>query len=179
MISGYNTRVEKMKGISRIDSRSTHGWFVRAYKNGITFSRLFSDRRYGGMDSALEAASEYRDSLHEQIQRMPSEPRKRRLVMRDSRNKTGVIGVTRTARHLPNGTLSECYSVSWRPAPGVQKCTSFSIRKYGEQEAFRLAVKHRHKMIAQAYGPKEARRWADEVGLERILSGAMQPNSRQ
>ncbi len=143
----------KNKGISRIDSGSTHGWFVRGYKNGKTYSKLFSDRKCGGKRMALNAAREFRDQLFENLSRIPRKPRERRLVYRDSRNTTGVLGVCRTSKRNPNGTVTECYSVSWRPEPGIQKCTSFSIRKYGEAKAFQLAVAHRRKMMKEIYGP--------------------------
>lgn len=141
------------KGISRIDSGSTHGWFVRGYRNGQTYSRLFSDGKFGGPEAALAEAQLYRDKLQEHLENVPKKPRARRLVLRDSRNSTGVLGVCRTSKKGPDGTVNDCYSVSWRPEPGKQKCTSFSIRKYGEEKAFALAVAHRHKMLKQIYGP--------------------------
>ena len=144
---------KKNKGISRIDSGSTHGWFVRGYKNGKTYSRLFSDLKCGGKRQALTLAREYRDELHNKLEKIPPKPRGRRIVYRDSRNTTGVLGVCRTAKKSANGKINECYSVSWRPEPGVQKCTSFSIRKYGEKKAFQLAVAHRRKMLRGIYGP--------------------------
>lgn len=144
---------KKDKGISRIDSGSTHGWFVRGYRNGKTYSKLFSDKKQGGKNKALKAAREYRDSLFEEIQSIPKKPRGRRLVLKDSRNTTGVLGVCRTVKKSPNGKENECYSVSWRPEPGIQKCTSFSIKKYGEKKAFDLAVAHRKKMMREIYGP--------------------------
>lgn len=45
-------RSKANKGISRIDSGSTHGWFVRGYRNGKTYSKLFSDRKCGGKGKA-------------------------------------------------------------------------------------------------------------------------------
>ena len=142
------------KGISRIDSGSTHGWFVRGYRNGQTYSRLFSDRKFGGSESALAEAMEYRDKLANHLEKVPRQPRARRLVVRDPRNSTGVIGVCRTSKKGPDGTLNECFSVSWRPEPGKQKCTSFSIRRYGEEKAFELAVALRMKMLKEIYGPE-------------------------
>ncbi|MFW5883065.1 MAG: AP2 domain-containing protein [Verrucomicrobiota bacterium] len=144
---------KKNKGISRIDSGSTHGWFVRGYRNGKTYSKLFSDRKCGGKRKALDMAREYRDQLLEELSKIPSKPRGRRLVYRDARNTTGVLGVCRTSKKSANGTVNDCYSVSWRPEPGVQKCTSFSIRKYGEEKAFQMAVAHRRKMMKEIYGP--------------------------
>ena len=143
----------KEKGISRIDSGSTHGWFVRGYRNGRTYSRLFSDVKCGGRRKALEAARAFRDELHSKLDAIPSGPRARRIVTRDARNSTGVLGVCRTSKKAPNGTVNEVYSVSWRPSPGVQKCTSFSIRKYGEKKAFQMAVAHRKRMLKQIHGP--------------------------
>lgn len=65
------------KGISRIDSGSTHGWFVRGYRNGKTYSKLFSDLKCGGREQALELARDYRDKLHDDLQRIPTKPRQR------------------------------------------------------------------------------------------------------
>lgn len=135
------------KGISRIDSGSTHGWFVRGYRNGRTFSKLFSDNRFGDKKAALEVARRYRDELYNEIEKVPKRQRARRIVHSDARNKTGVIGVCYTTKTSPNGTKHPCYSVSWRPEPGIQKCTSFSIKKYGKKKAFQLAVAHRKKML--------------------------------
>lgn len=146
-------KLKKEKGVSRIDSGSTHGWFVRGYKNGKTYSRLFSDQKCGGEREALEEARAFRDRLYEKLEEIPKAPRARRVVMRDARNSTGVLGVCRTSKKGPNGSANDCYSVSWRPSPGVQKCTSFSIRKYGEKKAFQLAVAHRKKMLKEIYGP--------------------------
>ncbi|MGC9451002.1 MAG: AP2 domain-containing protein [Oceanipulchritudo sp.] len=153
---------KKEKGISRIDSGSTHGWFVRGYRNGKTWSRLFSDMKCGGRRKALEAARGFRDELHQKLGEMPGRPRARRVVTRDARNTTGVLGVCRTAKKGPNGRVNEVYSVSWRPAPGVQKCTSFSIRKYGEKRAFQLAVAHRKRMLKEIHGPSVLNRLKPE-----------------
>lgn len=140
------------KGISRIDSESTHGWFVRAYKNKKTYSKFFGDKKYGGKEEALVLARKHRDQLAEELSGIPVEAKARRIVSSDSRNLTGVLGVTRLSKMTASGGVSEFYSVTWRPQPGVQKCSSFSINKYGEKEAFRLAVKLRKKQMAKILG---------------------------
>ena len=146
-------RDTRNKGISRIDSGSTHGWFVRGYKNGETYSKLFSDMKCGGKRKSQQMARKYRDELYAGLSQIPTKPRGRRIVYRDSRNTSGVLGVCRTSKLSASGAVNECYSVSWRPSPGEQKSTSFSIRKYGEKRAFQLAVAHRRKMIKDIYGP--------------------------
>jgi len=45
----------------------------------------------------------------------------------------------------------------------VQKCTSFSIKKYGDKQAFRLAVAHRRRMLRDIYGPGIFRKIASHV----------------
>lgn len=140
------------KGISRIDSGSTHGWFVRGYRNRETFSKLFSDRKCGGKAKALAQARQYLKKLRKEIKKIPVKPRDRRIVTRDSRNTTGVLGVCRITKETPAGTIYEAYSVSWRPEPGVQKCTSYSIAKHGEEKAFNMAVTLRKKMMREIFG---------------------------
>ena len=159
-------RKTRNKGISRIDSGSTHGWFVRGYKNGKTHSKLFSDRKCGGKGKAQNLARQYRDELYERLEAIPNKPRGRRIVYRDSRNTTGVLGVCRTSKRGTNGNVNDCYSVSWRPEPGVQKCTSFSIRKHGEKKAFELAVAHRRKMMREIHGPGIFRKLASRQERE-------------
>ena len=132
------------KGISRIDSGSTHGYFVRAYRNGKTYAKLFSDRKSGGKGKAQRLAKAYRDELHAQLAEIPKQQRQRRT--------TGELGVSRIAKPTANGNTYEVFSVSWRPEVGVQKCTSFSIRKYGETKALKMAVEHRRKMMREIHG---------------------------
>lgn len=71
------TRRTANKGISRIDSGSTHGWFVRGYRNGKTYSKLFSDRKCGGKAKAQKLAREHRDQLVKKLQAIPKAPSKR------------------------------------------------------------------------------------------------------
>ena len=160
----------KEPGISRIDTDSTHGWYVRAYRNGEVKSKFFSDRKYGDIDAALTEARKHRDLLFATVARQPKEPRKRSPQISAKRSGTGVVGVTRTDKRSANGNTLTCYSVSWRPEPNVQKCTSFSWEKYGEEEAFRMAVTHRFERLIEAYGAGIKERLLKEhQGNDRIL----------
>jgi hypothetical protein len=61
------------RGINRMDryGKSTYGWLARVYGAGRkTFSKLFSDSRYGSAASALAAAVAWRDETR---QAMPAE----------------------------------------------------------------------------------------------------------
>ena len=161
----------KEAGISRIDTESTHGWYVRAYRNGKVQSKFFSDRKYGDKWSALEEAKVHRDDLFQTVASEPKEPRKRSPQISAKRSGTGVVGVTRTDKRSASGNMLTCYSVSWRPKPNVQKCTSFSWEKYGEEAAFRMAVTHRFERLIEAYGLSIRERLLKEhAGDEKVLS---------
>lgn len=144
----------RAKGIIRIDSDSTHGWQVRVYRHGRTYSRLFSDRRLGGPDPAFEAALAYRKTLEGEVDQLPPPPPRRRLVHRNRNNSTGVVGVSRTTKRDRRGVPHEVYAVSWSPEPGVARGTSFSIRRYGEDTAFRLACKLRWERMKAIHGDR-------------------------
>jgi hypothetical protein len=45
--------------VSRVDHRTTHGWFVRFWAKGLTISKLFSDKPFGGPRESFEAACAY------------------------------------------------------------------------------------------------------------------------
>lgn len=141
--------IQSLKGISRIETSSTLGWYVRVYRNKKTYSKFFSDSKFGGKDKALEMAILQKVELSKMIIKIPKKPTKRRVVTRDKRNTTGVLGVSRTAKKASNGKSYECYTVSWRPKPNVQKSTSFSIKKYGEEKALEMAIQLRREKFPE------------------------------
>ena len=134
-----------VKNISRIDSNDTHGWFLRMYRGGETFSKFFSDSRYQGKAEALEAAKEYKCKFEEKFPNLASSPTKGFRDKPQKNNSTGVVGVSETfirsrgreQRKIP------CFAVSWRPAPNVARTKKFSIERYGRDAAFQMAVKFR------------------------------------
>ena len=145
------SNTESLKGISRIETSSTVGWYVRVYRNKKIYSKFLSDAKFGGKEKSLEKAISQKEKLNKIIYKIPKKPTKRRVVNTDKRNKTGVLGVSRTAKKASNGKIYECYTVSWRPKPKVQQSTSFSIMKYGEAKALELAIKLRKEKLAQMY----------------------------
>lgn len=135
-----NMRSAKMKGISRIDSGATHGWFVRAYRDGRTYSKFYSDLKNGSKAKAFKLASAYRDELRDRLG--PPSP-KPRIMRVNSSNQSGVIGVSLTKRESISGKKTLFYTVSWRPEPNIAQNKSFSVAKWGDKKAFQLAVKFR------------------------------------
>lgn len=144
----------RSKGIIRIDSDSTHGWQVRVYRHGKTYSRLFSDRKCGDKDKAFEAAVAYRRELEKEVAALPESAPRRRLIHKNKNNSSGVVGISRTFKRDRRGIKHEVYAVSWNPEPGVARGTSFSIKKYGEEEAFKMACRLRWEKMSEIYGDR-------------------------
>lgn len=144
----------RAKGVIRIDSDSTHGWQVRVYRHGKTYSKLFSDKKCGGRDDAFERACAYRDGLAAEVAALPEAAPRRRLILHNKGNTSGVVGISRTHKRDRRGVRHEVYAVSWNPEPGVARGTSFSIKRYGEEEAFRRACELRWSKMREIYGDR-------------------------
>ncbi len=157
-----------MKGISRIDSNGTHGWYVRVYKNGKTYSKLYSDNKYKGKERALKFARKAREMAMETMSSIPDKP-VRRFVTSDKRNKSGVLGVSKTKKKLRSGNVVHYYQVTWSPKPGKLKNKQWSTLKYGEEEAFRLAVEFRDKVMREIYGERYKNYAQKNQGLRKVL----------
>ena len=143
----------RAKGVIRIDSDSTHGWQVRVYRHGKTYSKLFSDKKCGGRDQAFEAATAYRQQLADEVAALPETAPRRRLIQ-STQDDEGVIGISRTHKRDRRGIRHEVYAVSWNPEPGVARGTSFSIKRYGEEGAFRKACALRWTKMKEIYGDR-------------------------
>ncbi len=134
------------KGISRIDSEAnkTHGWYVRVQYLGTTHAKFFSDSAHGGEQKALQKAVKHRNSIEREL----GKPRTDRTVTAvSSRNTSGVQGVKRVAK-----AGGYAYEVTWSPAPGQVHRTTVSIKKYGEDEAFKRACRIRQQKEREFYG---------------------------
>jgi len=122
--------------IVRYEHHHFHGWRVSAKRRGKRFTRYFSDR-LGGRRKALQAARSFRDKLVTQL------PPPTKIKRRDVRNTTGVIGVARVKEHSRSGKRFVRYVASWPKRDGKRGKASFSVGYYGEDQAFKLAIKSR------------------------------------
>ena len=144
----------RTKGVIRIDSDSTHGYQVRVYRHGKTYSRLFSDRKCGGKEEAYQQSVEYRKKLEAKVDAMPESAPRRRLIRHNKNNSSGVVGISRTFKRDRRGIKHEVYAISWNPEPGTPRGTSYSIKKYGEDTAFKMACKLRFEKMKEIYGDR-------------------------
>lgn len=130
----------KHKDIARIDqpSKRTHGWYVRVRFKGKTRSKLFSDKKCGGQNSALLSAVAWRDKTERRV----GKTRTNKHMVTVTNSNTGVVGVRL------NEKLNR-YEVSWVTHQGKQGKTTVSIRKHGKKAAFKTACSIRQMKEAE------------------------------
>ena len=129
--------------IARIDIaiQRTHGWQVRLQRRGVKYAKFFSDSSYGGSDGSLATAKLWRDKLLVKLD--DSVQNQARICTRSTRNSSGVVGVSKISVKSSNGVVYQFWQATWSPEPGKRCCVKFSVRRYGDNEAFELAVEAR------------------------------------
>ncbi|NNC90091.1 MAG: AP2 domain-containing protein [Akkermansiaceae bacterium] len=127
--------------IARIDlpAAGTHGWQVRLQRRGVKHAKYFSDRSYGGAKRAFTVARDWRDRLLTRLE----DGEAVRVCRRSPRNSSGVVGVAKVTVVAPNGNEYQFWQAAWSPEPGKRRCVKFSVKRYGDEAAFELAVKAR------------------------------------
>ena len=130
-------RIDENYALARIDlpGASTHGWQVRLQRRGVKYAKYFGDGAHGGPENALGVARAWRNELLRQIEASEQA----RICTRSVRNRSGVVGVSKVTV-VTNGASYRFWQATWSPAPGERRCVKFSINRYGDREAFKLAV---------------------------------------
>jgi hypothetical protein len=132
------------KYIYRIDDLDLgHGWLLRIEnKKELIYNMFFRDSRYGSVADALRHAQQEREKQL-MLHNVPYAMGRRFSAVLRSTNSTGVTGICR----------SNFYYHCYIPVqPNKRKTRKFSINKYGEKLAFRLAVEWRQMMEIEVYG---------------------------
>lgn len=129
-------RPRELHHITRIDiepseayprRHPTHGWQVRARRDGKRLSKFFADARHGGREEALAAAIVHRDQLLADMPDTPQKPRK-------AWSNTGVVGLS--VREKDEGSKPRLYvQLNWMDATGKRRAASFSVEKWGLRRA--------------------------------------------
>ena len=132
-------------GIARIELAGvgSYGWQVRMQRQGQKVSRFFSDRVHGDAMASLQAARAWRDAQWSAWQR----EQRPRVCQSSSRNASGVVGVSRVIVRSGNGAVYHFWQATWCPAPGQRQSVKFSIKKYGDAVAYRLAIEARQSGV--------------------------------
>jgi hypothetical protein len=131
-----------------MDHGNTHGWWVRVYKDSKPVeSKLFSDGVYGSKEKAKKKAQEHRDKVVKKHKIVPVHLRKTREHSIDRRSTSGVVGVTLSVVNKAS-SLRAHWSARFMEK-GRQRNVSFSVRKYGYENAFRKALRVRCEAIGR------------------------------
>lgn len=144
----------KHKNISRIDSKNTHGWYVRIYLDGGVFaSKLFSDRICGGKDKAFKNALLYRDhnQMVADVNRKTTKRKRKPVFDRPSKNnKSGIVGVNEVhtkIRNRPVHYIQATWSEDFKPKSKKFYITKFRTREEALQSAIELRKKKEKEII--------------------------------
>lgn len=152
-----------------------NGWYARIYLKGKVYnSKYFSDSLWDGKQNGLREAKKWRD---EQVtlrnEKYPEAKNWRRRVRHDKRNKTGIIGVSRTRQKSKDGTYSEFYQATWNSKPNQPQTRRFSIKKYGEAGALYEAWKVRRAAEIKIYGEANKPNYEQYQKLTKSTKGGM------
>lgn len=151
-------------GISRVDNEAsrTHGWLVTIQRRGVIHRKHFSDGVFGGKQKAFAAAKQFRDEI---IAKHPPFSLREYSSIVKKNNRSGVVGVCRycasETRDMPEDKQRWFWVASWPLPSGKRKRVKFSVNKYGEDGAFKMALKARKdalKRLDGEFDPGAARR---------------------
>lgn len=152
---GGRTRGRKnsdLYGIYRLDSseKNMHGWLVQITRSGSHQRKYFSDLSWGGKQNALLEARQFRDVLLRRSRLMSKVEYV--SILRKS-NRSGIAGVCRAIGETRTGAKVAYWIAFWPKEGGLRGSAKFSVSKYGEENAFRLAVEARENGLKSVVGP--------------------------
>ena len=173
--------------ITRMDYTNVKGWNVRIYINSKPVEqKLFSDGVFGSKIKARDAARAYRDTLIKKFKINPYKKRGEGYHEVDARNTTGVVGVSLQKTERATGFLQYGWSARFMQK-GRQRNRTFSIQKYGYEEAFKLAVKCRYDMterqtpkgIKAPKPPADVQRWLNTLAKKQSKKKVSKKKARK
>lgn len=129
-----------LKYITRIDSGSTHCWWVRmGYDIKEKVHKSFPDRRHGGSTGAYLAAKKFRDKELKRL--LPLMKDAYKYDQNDQRH--WGVGVTETWTRKGDYEYMSITATYWDGNRGKQLHKQFSVNKYGYELAWKLAAQWR------------------------------------
>jgi len=142
-------------GISRADddAKRQHCWIVHIERRRRVLRRTFSDGLHGGRWKALGAARAFRDEL---LVSHPPMTRAEYAALIRKNNRSGVPGVFRqvSVETTSAGAVERASWIAyWTKPDGKRAIRKFSIRRYGEKDAFARAKAARKRALAEMDEP--------------------------
>ena len=131
----------KYKNIKRLDARSI-GWQVVIVRNKKEHSKMFSDSKYGGKRKSLAAAVKFRDQLIKKLKNLKP------LPTTNSRNKTGVVGLSFCSEPRQDGSMRHYIMATVKPQKG-EKAVGKKFRVIDEDfnDAIKKGTRWRNKIL--------------------------------
>ncbi|MCC4607785.1 AP2 domain-containing protein [Xanthomonas campestris pv. zinniae] len=135
----------KIYGLSpQIRGGAVIGWNVNIRRHDHYYQRDFSGARHGGVDGAMAAAMAYRDQV---LQNAPPMSIREFASIVRTNNTSGVPGVSRRTE----GNYSYWTAIVYLPT-GKTRRRSFSVKKYGEENARAKAISARQELLEALHG---------------------------
>lgn len=130
----------------------THGWQVRIQRDNKPTSKFFSDNRFPSKDLALEAAQKFRDEMYEILG--ISSPGEHFKISDElaSNNSSGIVGVHRSEYLTDTTAIYSCWQTTFPNIDEGIETKKFSISRYGEIGALKMAVEFRLEGISKLIG---------------------------
>ena len=136
------------KVIRRIIVRDNHGWIVTIVLKGKSKRIFFADKRYGGIAQARQEARTYQ---FRHMIRLGYDPKKIIIIYWIEKYNKEELDLPSGIIYVRRRTYSENMDSHFRATvfttDGLTRYKTFSILKYGKDEALRLAksINHRGK----------------------------------
>ena len=121
---------------------------VSFHRQGTHHRKCFSDSVYGGTAQALLAARSWRDQL---LCAMPGVSKAVYVARVKATNTSGVAGVPRTHEMRKGDTINRWVAYSPQAKGMPRRSKSYATEKYGEEQAFALAVSARAAFVAELH----------------------------
>jgi len=131
--------------ILRVDNEAKciHCWQVSVMRQNSSTIKVFADKKNGGRDKALQAAIRYRDELLAGIDHLAHY---KWLTRNNASGTPGIARLDVMANRNPD-TRYVCWCARWTDEHGIRRQRGFSVARYGEQEAKRLAIAEREHQL--------------------------------
>ncbi len=136
------------RNIIRLDRQSNSCYLVRITRKGKLHSKSFWDDDHGGKRKALIAARQHRDQLEKRLRGYSA---KQLSQVQRTNTTSGIVGVRMVEEvdfRWKSKPVYRYWVAQWSPEKGVRRTKRFSVDKYGEDEAYRLAVQARKRGVA-------------------------------
>lgn len=150
----------EMRYLSRVDmvkksgKDGLHAWQFRLKRGNVNLSQFFYDDKLGGKEAALQSAQKFRDEIEKLY---PPLSERDKLTKVTKKNKSGIVGVHRieqdyTKPNRPSTYHNSAWAAMWIEPSGKRGHKSFSITKFGESEALRMAITARRQAVDKFSG---------------------------